>query len=100
MTFPESLFKTFDAPPGFEVEVQKFRFIGQDRGEWVVAATFELPNGIQTFEQVSIPASEMDSSADQDEVGMEAWRRMRDRVVAWVDRNEEAEDIEGESFEA
>jgi hypothetical protein len=98
MTFPESLINSLNPPSGLEVNVQKFRPVGQDREEWVVAVILELENGNSNFFQTSIPFEELSSGASQSEVGVEAARRMEDDLIAWVDEHKDAEPIEGNTY--
>jgi len=98
MTFPESLIDSFDPPGGLTITVQKFRPVGGDRQEWVVAITLELPNDNSTFVQTSIPFKKLPQAASQEEVGIEAARRVKDQIIDWTKAHKDAEPIEGNSY--
>lgn len=98
MTFPESLIDSLNPPPGLSVTVQKFRPVGQDREEWVVAVILELENGNRNFFQTSIPFSRLPSGASREEVGIEATRQMKEDIIRWVDQNKNAESLEGNTY--
>ena len=98
MEFPQSLIDSLNPPKGLSVTVQKFRPVGQDRQEWVVALILELKNGNSSFFQVSIPFEELPQGASQEEVGIEATRRMKENIIRWVDNNKNAEPLEGNTY--
>jgi len=97
MAFPDTIFKEHDAPPGMTVEIARLRADSQ-REEWVVGLKFELPNGIDTFDQEALPFDNVPASADQETVLEAAWDGMSDRVIQWVYDNEDAQPMEGQSF--
>lgn len=98
MDFPESLFEKIDAPEGLHIEIDRFRYRekSNNRSHWSIICKFRLPNGQTKKEKVRVKGFGPD--AEEYEVGIKAWRKMKDTVTEWVEDKRGSASLEGELY--